>query len=452
MPVPEIRFEAAVNYDDSLWRAAAESAVDSGYWDIFGHQHHVSREALQSILQSLGWDTSSFEAIEAKRRNRFIEAAQAGVTKTSVVSENDKWMALSVAGREDSSIGYEIRLEDGQVLAGTVDVYQLQPINRLICDSQRWSIYRLDLPVELPLGYHELSVTVDGRVAGESYLIVCPDRAYLPPDLAGGGRTAGFNVALYGLRSERNWGCGDFSDLKVLVDWAAKDVGFSFIGLNPLHALHNRTPYNTSPYLPLSMYYKNLIYIDIESIPEFASSVCAQNLLSSARIQNKIRQLRDAEFVEYSEVDRLKRRFLKLLHREFRRAPIPERRRAFASYCHREGELLTRFALYSALDEALHKQNRDLWTWRDWPAHYQDPASPETQSFAREHTRSVEFYQYIQFVIEEQLAEAQQHAKQSGMPIGLYHDLAVATDNFGSDLWAYPERYIADCRVGAPAG
>ncbi len=450
MPVPEIRFESAVNYDDALWRAAAESAIDSAYWDIFGHQHHVSREALQSILQSIGWNTSSLQAIEAERRRRFVEAAQGGLPKASVVSENDKWVTFSIDGREDSSIGYEICLENGHTLAGTVDVRQLQPISSRVCETQRWSTYRLDLPAELPLGYHELSVTVDGGVGGKSYLIVCPDRAYLPPDLASGGRTAGFNVALYGLRSERNWGCGDFSDLKVLIDWAAKDAGFSFIGLNPLHALHNRAPYNTSPYLPLSMYYKNLIYIDIESIPEFKSSACAHNLFSSAPIQNKIRQLRDAEFVEYSEVDRLKRRFLKLLYREFRRAQNPERHRAFASYCQREGELLARFALYSALDEALHKQNPDLWTWRDWPAPYQDPASPESQSFAREHARSVEFYRYIQFILEGQLAAAQQHAKQSGMPIGLYHDLAVATDNFGSDLWASPDHYVAGCRVGAP--
>ncbi len=450
MSVPEIRFEPAVNYDDALWRAAAESAVDSSYWDIFGHQHHVSREALQSILQSLGWNTTSFEAIEAERRRRFIEAAQAGLPKTAVVSENDKWIPLSVASREDSSIAFDIHMEDGQALAGTITVRQLPPLSGLVCGNQRWSTYRLDLPAELPLGYHELSVTFDGQAAGKSYLIVCPDRAYLPGDLAHGGRTAGFNVALYGLRSERNWGCGDFSDLKVLIDWAVKDVGFSFIGLNPLHALHNRAPYNTSPYLPLSMYYKNLIYIDIESVPEFKSSACAQNLFSSVGVQQKIRQLRDSEFVEYSEVDRLKRRFLKLLYREFRHAQNPERRHAFASYCQREGELLAKFALYSALDEALHKQNRNLWTWRDWPAPYQNPASAESQSFAREHAHSVEFYQYIQFVIEEQLAAAQQHAQQSGMPIGLYHDLAVATDNFGSDLWTYPGRYIAGCRVGAP--
>ncbi len=36
------------------------------------------------------------------------------------------------------------------------------------------------------------------------------------------------------------------------------------------------------------------------------------------------------------------------------------------------------------------------------------------------------------------------------MKIGLYHDLALATDTFGADLWANRKFYVAGCRVGAP--
>ncbi len=97
------------------------------------------------------------------------------------------------------------------------------------------------------------------------------------------------------------------------------EIGFSFIGLNPLHALHNRVPYNTSPYLPLSIFYKNLIYIDVERVPEFNRSRCAQQLLSSPAVQGKLRELRASQYVAYSDVDRLKKRFLKVLYREFRR-------------------------------------------------------------------------------------------------------------------------------------
>jgi len=306
------------------------------------------------------------------------------------------------------------------------------------------------LPAELPLGYHSMSLTINGNVAGVSSLVVCPERAYLPENPTADGKTAGFNVTLYGLRSDRNWGCGDFTDLERTIDWARNDIGFSFIGLNPLHALHNRVPYNTSPYLPLSLYYKNLIYIDVERVPEFHVCRCAQVLLRSHKIQDRLYALRKSEFVAYAEVDQLKRRFLKLLHRELRRGNAAERRRAFDTYCKREGDLLDNFAVYCALDEILHKQDRTRWTWQQWPEPFQSPESEATRRFARDHARTVEFYKYIQFVLDEQLSAAQQHAKQVGMPIGLYHDLAVATDGCGSDLWAHRRFYVDGCRVGAP--
>lgn len=449
--VIEVRFHPAVDYADALARAAEECGIDREYWDITGKQHVVSDEVRCGILEALGWNVSSFEAIERQRASRFEQDFTAPLAKTSVVSAAERLVGLTLAADDPVSICFEIALEDGERIAGAIQACELRAQRRIVIDGRAWICYELPLPREVPLGYHSLKLGVNGRLVGESQLIVCPDRCYLPEFLEHGGRTAGFNVALYGLRSERNWGCGDFTDLRALCDWA-REIGFSFVGLNPVHALHNRTPYNTSPYLPLSMFYKNWLYIDIEAVPEFATSECAQRLFRSARVQAAITALRQAEFVEYERVDRLKRRFLKILFREFRRR-LPdnsERARAFSAYCRREGELLEKFALYSALDELLHKRDRNCWTWRDWPAGYQHPESDASLQFAAEHARTVEFYRYVQFVIEEQLAAVQEYALAAGMPIGLYHDLAVATDHCGSDLWAHRNFYVNGCRVGAP--
>ena len=151
-------------------------------------------------------------------------------------------------------------------------------------------------------------------------------------------------------------------------------------------------------------------------------------------------------------MDRLKERFLKLLYREFRKPKNQgtARAQAFAAYCDGEGDLLHKFALYCALDEILHKEDRNRWTWHDWPEKYQSPDSEAAQQFAQRHARTVEFYKYVQFVIDEQLAEAQQHAKQIGMEIGLYHDLAVATNKCGANLWAHGNFFMDGFRVGAP--
>ena len=103
-----------------------------------------------------------------------------------------------------------------------------------------------------------------------------------------------------------------------------------------------------------------------------------------------------------------------------------------------EGDLLRRFATYCALDETLHAENPDLWVWPDWPAGYQEPDSQETKKFQADHAKDIEFYSYIQWLIGIQLTQAQRYATEDvGMKIGLYHDLASATDRCGSDLWAH---------------
>ncbi|MDR4469226.1 MAG: 4-alpha-glucanotransferase [Nitrospira sp.] len=43
------------------------------------------------------------------------------------------------------------------------------------------------------------------------------------------------------------WGVGDFGDLATIVEWAGRQLGAAVIGLNPLHALKNTTPYTSAP-------------------------------------------------------------------------------------------------------------------------------------------------------------------------------------------------------------
>jgi 4-alpha-glucanotransferase len=92
-------------------------------------------------------------------------------------------------------------------------------------------------------------------------------RAFLPASLER-GRAWGFGINLYALRSRRNWGIGDFSDLRAFVRFAVA-CGAGIVGVNPLHALHYSEPEAASPYSPTSRYFRNPIYIDVEAVPEF---------------------------------------------------------------------------------------------------------------------------------------------------------------------------------------
>jgi 4-alpha-glucanotransferase len=362
--------------DDALREAAERLGIQQKFWDNFGRPHVTTEATNRDLMAAIG----------------------------------------AVSGGDESSV---VVMSNSEAFHAEADLVILTE------GGARISVAKGIAAPALPLGYHEIQYT-DRRVAR---LIVAPDRAHKPLR-----RSAGFGVTLYGLRSARNWGCGDFRDLRDLVDWSVAALAADFIALNPLHAIHNRRPFNTSPYLPNSIFYRNFLYLDVEGVPGY------QPLEDPAVLE----RLRRSPTVEYEEVAALKR---SALARIFETHPPGSE---CLEWIAGEGDLLRLYATYCALDDFLHSRNPDLWIWPDWPEQYRDPASPAVAAFAREHSREILFHGWLQWLVDRQVGEVQQHALAVGMGIGLYHDLALATDRFGSDLWAHRPFFITGCRVGSP--
>jgi len=245
-------------------------------------------------------------------------------------------------------------------------------------------------------------------------------------------------------KTDEHWKNEIVADMQVprkqlsnLID-ALAPSGAAFIALNPLHAIPNRQPYNTSPYLPLCSFYRNFLYLDVERVPGF---------LPKDLPDQEILALRATEFVEYERVAEIK---LRALRRSFQRFQESAHTGGFKEFSRLEGTLLQDFAVFCALDEHIHKRNPQIWLWKDWPPEYQNPRSTAVAEFAAQHREDVMFYQFLQWQVDRQLAEVQDHAVARGMKIGLYHDLALATDRFGADLWMNPAFYAPGARVGAP--
>jgi 4-alpha-glucanotransferase len=439
--------------EELLDRAASLFGIGAAYYDIWGRQHFTTVETKQAILRALGVAVDTIEDLEqslvaVERLNWERLLPPATVVEESAEAE------LELNGAADGlgdPAHFTVRQEEGQISEFDLNLRGLPTTGSIELDGRTWVRKQVRLPIQVPLGYHEISVRVGAATATTRY-IVTPVRAWSEPQLGRGARAAGIAVSLYGVRSGRNWGCGDFRDLLDVVDWVAEDVGASFVALNPLHAIHNRRPFNTSPYLPNSIFYRNFLYLDVEGMEDFAGCRRAQQMRGSPEVVAEIEALRAAPFVEYERVAALKLRFLKVLFVQFLREWRQDSQRAqgFRAFRDREGALLEDFATYCALDEWLRSRNRDSWMWTQWPEPFQDPGSAETRAFRQKHWRRVMFYQYLQWQIDLELSRAQQWARDRRMSIGLYHDLALATDRFGSDLWAHRPFFVAGCRVGSP--
>ncbi|MCU1336632.1 MAG: 4-alpha-glucanotransferase [Bryobacterales bacterium] len=417
-------------------RAAARWGVELEYTDTWGRTHAASEETLRGVLAALGVPAGSEQELERASTERDLARWSRAFDPAVVVSEDSDSIALRIpAERAGASVKLEFRWENGEIEHHWFWLPELADIERISIAGREFISKRVPLPA-LRLGYHDLRVYWMKEPAQEAFedsrFIVSPRRAR---DVD--GRMAGVALSLYGMRSARNWGCGDFTDLRAMIETLAPS-GAAFIALNPLHAIANRQPYNTSPYLPLCSMYRNYLYLDVERVPGF---------LKSDASATEIEALRATELVEYERVAEVK---LRALRQAFGRFQASGKTVEFEEFARVEGRLLHDFAVFCALDEHIHQRNPEIWLWKDWPPEYQDPQSEAVAKFAQQHRDDVLFYKFLQWQVDRQLAEAQSHAIACGMKIGLYHDLALATDRFGADLWMNRPFYANGARVGAP--
>jgi len=321
-------------------------------------------------------------------------------------------------------------------------------------------LVRLSIPFPKELDVGSYKVRVKAVIGKETYScpciwIVCPAKAYMPPDLQAGRRVAGVGLALYGVRSETNWGVGDFSDLKKIIDWAHEELNVDFIGLNPLHALFNKRPLTSSPYLPSSRLFRNFIYLDVPGMEDFSGSIKALTLAESPQTRRKIHALRDEKQVNYEEISALKLLILREVFRYFlenhrKHEGGTKRWDDFTDYIRSEGVYLERYATFCALQEHFQEELSEAENWRAWPAAFHHPESEQVKDFQLRHEEDLFFWMYLQWQIDEQLKQAQDYALSRGMLIGLYHDEALAVDRNGADFWAWQDFFHYGFRVGAP--
>jgi len=414
-------------------KIAAIWGIEPEYTDIWGKHHPTSRKTKLAILRALGLRTGNLqEELSRLAGRRFLEPVLVRSRRTLsrgfsiYLPSPPRNLSVKIEASGDRGIIWERRL-GGEVLS-----------------SRGMGSYDLPLPADLPLGYYQLKVATTLKTAS-SLLIVPPETTYLPEFLRGKGRTWGIFLPLYALRSAGNWGIGDLRDLRELLNWMGRELKVGFVGINPLHAVKNKRPYNLSPYYPSSRIYRNFIYLNLEEIPEFKRSPEAQRMVAGKEFQRDLAALRASALVDYERVASLKLRVLELLFKLFQGVESSRRAQEFSRYREREGEGLEEYATFQALSE--HFLNR---SWAHWPQEFQNPQSEEVKSFQKSHQQRILLFEYIQWNVEEQLAEIREASHKAGIPLGLYEDLALGVEGGGADAWSNQGVYAFQAELGAP--
>ncbi len=443
------------NAGPSINELAQKFGVKQTWKDRDGRIHRPSENAIAKISRALS------ESVAAVTEDS-ASGEQAGLTRIEtkdhhlalfipavVVLKRSKEKAVS---RLELEVGFESKNEEvalywtlfaehGEVYSGITNSAEPQD-----------STFKIQLPEQTGYGYHRLKVGLsltskpgEHKLLADFPVIVAPDKCFLPPSMLGNPRFWGPVVNLTGFSSKRNWGIGDFTDLKSVVAFCAAQ-GAAIVGVSPLHGQDPTGSELFNRNLPSHRNFLNYLYIDVEATDDFQESENTRRHVHSPEFQEKLETLRKAETVDRKQVAVTKLHILDRLYAQFRSHHLNKltpRAQAFREYQQSRGKALRNFATHQALAERLAKDGNHYESWRAWPEKYQDVNSESVREFASANNERIEFFEYLQWQAEIQLQSIGHQCMNSRLPIGLLVEVSPLVSPHGAELWQN-KKYLAD--------
>jgi glycogen operon protein len=434
--------------DQALNSLASAAGISAEWWDIEGRRTVVGADTKLALLKSLGLSAAS----TGEARARLAELAEEGAFRplpvaTTILHGSGQNLRLGGALAERQlPFALNIACEDGS--AHIVEVScELGRRREIIAPDGRRALVRDIAVPDLPLGRHE--IRSDAAPDSPGHIAVVPSAAFLPSSLRE-GRVFGVAAQVYGLRRDGaegrgDQGIGDFTSLRLLAQEVAR-AGAATVGINPLHALYPHDPERASPYHPSDRRFLEPLVIDAFDLP--AELLTDSVRAAFARLAPEAARLSDLSFVNYSAVSALKNRLFDVVHAAFRarRLAVPNDPLVieYERFVVAGGENLRSFAIFTAIDRAIGA------TLSQFGAALGSPHAPGIESFAAGHEEEISRAQFLQFFADRQFAAAARAARDAGLSLGFYRDLAVGCAPDGAEAFSEMNRLMAGVSIGAP--
>ena len=256
-------------------------------------------------------------------------------------------------------------------------------------------------------------------------------RSFRNPDL---WRGAGVAVPVFSLRSERSFGVGDFSDLKLMADWAT-ETGQCVIQILPINDTTDDGSWRDSyPYRANSIFALNPIYLDIFAVGKLGNK-CEQ-----ARFERVGRQLNALAEVDYPRVAATKQEYLRKLYKRQGKADFATD--DYAEFYENNISWLLPYAVFSVLRDRF--ATSDFAEWGEWASFDEDRA----KAFALENATEVGYWYFVQYHLDRQMRAARDYAHSRG--VILKGDIPIGIGRHSVDAWASPQLFNMESSAGAP--
>ena len=427
--------------------------IESNYHDAWGRPTRIEPATKNKLLSAMGYPVDEPDLLLKQVQDSSNQTWLSVLNPVQVLRIEEH---LQIVVRLPIELVTDDYVAKVSTELGDVFEHQFVPIDGQLAnvahiEDIEFQEYLIDIPMQLPLGYHTLSIVIDDDVLGSMRLIIAPSSCFKPKVLTEGEKVWGLSVQLYCLRSDHNWGIGDFSDLSFLVEKLAKQ-GAQFVGLNPIHALYPANADACSPYGPSSRRWLNFIYIDVTTLDGYQQD-STQAVVNDVSFQQQLQKARAADLVDYQLVTKLKLDALEKVF-EYQNSQYLSKNtklnKVFKAFVNDGGDSLQTLAVYDALQESLAAQQKPFSGWPVFPKEFSDFHNPAVKTFTKKHAKRVKFFLWLQWQAALQLEMVNQVAQKSNMLIGLYRDLAVGVSEGSAEIWGNKALYCTEASVGAP--
>jgi 4-alpha-glucanotransferase len=444
---------AADELTSLIERLARARGIGDAYYSYKGELKYFSLTTKAAILRAMHCRLDDAAALREQIHESEAAHPVGLLDDVVVLREGARAARINTpAIDQNAQVRWRVQLENGGAVEGEMRTWDL-PERGSHQQGENWYVLRdLALPSDLPLGYHRLEVEVQYAGAESCALIVTPDRCREPRELRSGGKLWGVAVQLYAMRSENNWGIGDFSDLAELLRLSAA-AGANFVGVSPVHALFPSDPTLYSPYSASSRHALNVMFIDVPAVLEVQGSRRAQAIMADAGFRARLAAARSAAQVDYPAVSSLKMPVLQAAFERFRIEHLARhtaRAAACRAFLRGRGEPMRLHTVFDAIDGHFRRHQGTGAGWHNWPEEYHRPDSEAVRTFTETHADEIDFHGYLQWIAAEQLGAVRELARELELGVGLYGDYAVGVNASGSETWSDQSLYCTGAAIGAP--
>lgn len=427
--------------------------IESAFVDAWGKPAIVMDDTKIKLLRAMGYKVDDVNALEQQVEDGLVHQWMTALNPVQVIKHDEAFifplrLSIEMAAQK---LTLTVQFENGDTETREVEAVDHQLINVADIEDEEFHEYAIALDIQLPLGYHTLSVQIGDLELASCSIIKVPQRCFIPTEIQQGKKIWGLSVQLYCVRTRRNWGIGDFTDLQLLIKQSALQ-GADFIGLNPIHELYPANPDVCSPYGPSSRRWLNYLYIDVEQVPEFDNSA-VKTWFEDNAVAQKLATLRAVDYVDYEGVAAIKLAALNEVFTQYKMKYLgknTKQNKAFKAFIAHGGESLQTLGVFEALQESLKAEGKECWGWPVFPDEYQAYNMPSVAKFSKQYKDRVNFYLFLQWQASLQFEAASKTASEAGMLIGLYRDLAVGVSEGSAEIWGNKDLYCIDASVGAP--